>query len=477
MATSPKKKKKARKQKWTDCNVMHVTPDAKQLLYFSVSEKQVAQKSKLKHSEETPLPPRQIEQTWRQFLHKRLNIAWLPAEHIFLRIVHLPKGEDLAETRQMLEFQLEKLSPVPVGQIVWTFETLPCPDPAQQTVLLVLAERSAIETLLGDLEQVGYQSDRIEFPRLHALASDPIDGDRVRIEVIERNENTCDCLISWHFNGWTQHVGLTTLPKTDHGAKLIIDNLNNTAWVGELEGWMQEAPVIRLVGHEQVPAAWQDALQGWSSKGIETSTPASIDELAQESAERATRSRSNANLMPSEIRTKYRQQYVDGLWMSSLGGVLLVYIFAVLFYFVALEWRRGESIELQTVMRSKANSYTNTMELQAKVQILQEQVDLKYSALDSLRVISELMPDGLSLLSFNFRQGKVLTLRGNVPTDQSHKVTDYHEALIAATVADKPLFSSVSDPTISAISGRRRGDTSEMSTWSFNCELRRSGFE
>ena len=117
------------------------------------------------------------------------------------------------------------------------------------------------------------------------------------------------------------------------------------------------------------------------------------------------------------------------------------------------------------------------MELQAKVQILQEQVDLKYSALDSLRVISELMPDGLSLLSFNFRQGKVLTLRGNVPTDQSHKVTDYHEALIAATVADKPLFPSVSDPTISAISGRRRGDTSEMSTWSFNCELRRSGFE
>ena len=92
--------------------------------------------------------------------------------------------------------------------------------------------------------------------------------------------------------------------------------------------------------------------------------------------------------MLEDLRTKYRQQYIEGLWMSSLGGVAMVYIFGVLIYFVALEWRRGDNIDLQTRLRSKANSYTNTMQLQAKVNILQEQVDLKYSALDCLKVIS-----------------------------------------------------------------------------------------
>ena len=471
------KKKKQRKQKWNDCNVIQVFPDLKRLWHFNVTDKQVSQKAKLNHTEETPIPPKQVEQTWRQFLQKRLNIAWLPAEHLFLRVVHLPKGEDLDETRQMLEFQLEKLSPVPVNQIVWSFETLPCPDPGQQTVLLALAENSSIETLLGELEASGFQADRIESPLIHPLSTTHFDQDCVRVHLQEHDEDFFDCIISWHINGWTQHVGLSKLPKSDQGAKLLIDNLNNTAWSGELEGWISEVPELRFVGGEDVPTSWVEAAKSWTSKEIHNEPAPDEDEQAHTSAERATRSLSSTNLMLEDVRTKYRQQYIDGLWMSSLGGIALVYIFGVLLYFVALEWRRGESIDLQTGLRSKANSYTNAMQLQAKVNILQEQVDLKYSALDCLKVISEMMPDGMSLLSFNFRQGKVLTLRGNVPTDESIKVTDYHGFLIDAKVGENPLFSSVSDPTISNATGRRRSTDAPMSTWSFNCELRRSGFE
>ena len=164
-------------------------------------------------------------------------------------------------------------------------------------------------------------------------------------------------------------------------------------------------------------------------------------------------------------------ELVDGLWWSSLKGCGL-YIFAVGIYFAAMV-EETENPDLQVAMRSRANAFTNTMALQAKVNILQEQVDLKYSALDSLRMISELMPDGMSLLSFNFRQGKIVTLRGNIPTDQTAKVTDYHESLIGAQVDGKPLFESVSDPTISATGTSRRNPV-QSSTWSFNCELRRS---
>ena len=42
------KKKKQRKQRWNDCNVIQVFPDLKRLWHFSVAEKQVVQKAKLK---------------------------------------------------------------------------------------------------------------------------------------------------------------------------------------------------------------------------------------------------------------------------------------------------------------------------------------------------------------------------------------------------------------------------------------------
>jgi hypothetical protein len=54
----------------------------------------------------------------------KLNVAWLPPENVFLRVIELPKS-NFEETLAMVELQLEKLSPMPVTQIVWTIHVLP----------------------------------------------------------------------------------------------------------------------------------------------------------------------------------------------------------------------------------------------------------------------------------------------------------------------------------------------------------------
>ncbi len=471
-----KKKKKPKLQKWNDCNLIQFRESEARLWHFAVSEKQVTQKSQLTHSESTPLPQAQVEQAWRQFFKKRLNLSWIPSEHLYLRVIDMPACEDREETRQMLEFQLEKISPVPVHQIVWSFQNLPCPDPEQQSLLLVLAQRSAVDGVLSQLESIGYQTDQITFSGLQGLVGFEPPSDCVRISWEPRDEHSADCLISWHIDGWTKDAGLVHVPMDERGAQALVNHLNNAAWSGELEGWLKQAPEVRFEGPEEEPGSWIEAAKKWSSLGVEHEDAPHSEVRAHECAERSVRGKSTVNLMPEDVHRGYRQSYVDGLWWSSLKGVGLIYIFAVGIYFAAMEWRKTENLDLQVAMRSRANAFTNTMALQAKVNILQEQVDLKYSALDSLRMISELMPDGMSLLSFNFRQGKIVTLRGNIPTDQTAKVTDYHESLIGAQVDGKPLFESVSDPTISATGTSRRNPV-QSSTWSFNCELRRSGFE
>jgi hypothetical protein len=473
------KKKSARLPKWNDCNLVELKDEsslAACLWHFAIRDRQLSQKARTLHGEDAPMPSMQVEQAWRQFFSKRLNLTWLANEHLYLRVLHLPACEDHDEIKQILEFQLEKISPVPVHQIVWSFELLPCPDPNQQTVLLALAESHAIESLLSKLDTLGYQTDWISFAALHGLADFKPQGDCIRVAWQPRNEASADCMISWHIQGWAREVGLIHIPSDQRGAKALIAHLNHTAWTGELEGWLQEAPKVIFEGPGEPPTPWQEATSQWTSHGIEQQTAPEPDQLSQRGAQRSILGQSSINLMPPSIHRGYRQRYIDGLWWSSLKGIGLVYLFGVGIYFAALEWKKTGNMDLQVALRSRANAYTNTMALQAKVNILQEQVDLKYSALDSLRVISELMPDGMSLISYNFRQGKILTLRGNVASDQTSRVTDYHEALIDAQVDGKALFESVSDPSITAGATSRR-NPGASSTWSFNCELKRSGFE
>ena len=81
----------------------------------------------------------------------------------------------------MVELQLEKLSPLPVNQVVWSFELVPQSAGELQTVVVIIAERSLVEDFLGKLESAGYLADRLELPFVHQLLTTSIDGDGVWI--------------------------------------------------------------------------------------------------------------------------------------------------------------------------------------------------------------------------------------------------------------------------------------------------------
>ena len=49
----------------------------------------------------------------------------------------------------MVELQLEKLSPLPVAQIVWTAEILPKTPENLQPVIVVITARDLVEQFLG----------------------------------------------------------------------------------------------------------------------------------------------------------------------------------------------------------------------------------------------------------------------------------------------------------------------------------------
>src|SRR5262249_2272531 len=160
------------------------------------------------------------------------------------------------ETRSMVELQLEKLSPLPTTQLVWSYEVVPHVPQAGvghellphatgelQTVLVLMAARHHVEEYLGQLEGQGYLADRLELPLLDELRSDKA---RENGAWIFPNLGGVDgaCMIAWWYDGVLQNLSVAHLPSAETRAAVLQEQLAQTSWAGELEGWLTSEPKL-----------------------------------------------------------------------------------------------------------------------------------------------------------------------------------------------------------------------------------------
>ena len=396
----------------------------------------------------------------------RLNVAWLPADQVFLRVINLPVG-DPAELPGMVELQLEKLSPLPLAQVVWTFQPLPPVDGRTQTVIVLLADRAGVESFLGELEGLGYLADRLDLPQLHELLATPDLGDGVWI--YPRNDaGQIICLVAWRHERQLQNLDLLRLSAGPEAGTQMVEMLRQGAWAGELEGWFSPNASWHLVVEAALAAELEPPLRALAVGAIELMEPLPLARVAA----LAAASPMPANLVPPEFQVRYRQQFVDRLWMRGLGGVALAYLVFLLGCFGYLQWKGFQKGGLEQQLADQHGAYTNALQLKARVVVLQDQVNLKFAALDCWRATSESMPPELTLTSFSFQRGRKLQIFGNVGADQQSKVTEFNESLSRASVNGQPLFSQVSTKSIQAPPTGQN----QPARWSIECDLKRTDF-
>jgi len=427
-----------KRTRWHSCNVLDVGADARQLWEFSTGNGGATLSSQRRLTLADPLPAATVRKDWRVLWRPKLNIAWLPTEQVFLRVVHLPKTEP-SELQAMLELQIEKLSPLPANQIVWSFELLPPGAGETQTVIVILAERAPVEEFLGTLEKDGYLADRLELPLLHQLAALEPEDDTTWILVSSQDAKTL-CLVAWWYGGQLKDVNLIQVPREARGAALLIDHLTKVAWAGEIEGWLSAHPAWHLVADAATIEVWEPALRPWTGNDLRTHLAPSADAVATLCAERTTGHRSHANLLPADYSTRYRQQFVDRLWMRGLAAVVVVYLAGVLAYFGWLQYLRHRREGVQQEVARLSQAYTNALQLKEQVRVFQEQALLKFAALDCWRVTCELLPADLTLTRFNFQGGKDLFLEGSVPFTTQTNVILFNDELRKMALNGIPLF-------------------------------------
>jgi len=334
-----------------------------------------------------------------------------------------------------------------------------------QTVVVIVVARQVVEEFLGQLEAQEYMADRLDLPLIDLLQATKITGDGAWIYPSVAGA----CLIAWWYGGVLQHIALLTLPNNEGRGALLQNQLVQIMWAGELEGWMSSPPKFHIVAEGQLAEEWRHFVP--SDHAVEVVAPPSATEMATLTARRAGSEKPRVPLLPPEYNARYKQRFVDRLWMRGLGAVLLLYILGVLVYFAIVQFSNFQYNGIQDEIAQRGAEYTNTIRLKERVKVLQDQMDLQFAALDSYKAIADKLPPELTLNSMNFDKGRKLTLSGTAPRDAVSALHNFNEEMRKIMVRDQPLFAKVAPPNQNPSPG------GQDVAWNFVCELRRSSAE
>ncbi|HWN93443.1 MAG TPA: hypothetical protein VNT99_00300 [Methylomirabilota bacterium] len=453
--------------RWHSANVLQAAGAKKRLWQFTLRGGNPNLAREETRLPADPLPPKLISKDWQTLYQPKLNIAWLPADKVFLRVVQLPPADNFAETASMVELQLEKVSPLPTTQIVWTFELLPKGEGPSQTAIVVIAARNLVEEFLGKLETNGYLADRLEEPLIDQLLATQITGDGVWVYPGEGADEN-NCLVAWWYGGVLHSVSLLHLPPAEERGPFLREQIAQMAWAGELEGWITSPPGRFLVATPEVAALWQPLLQE-GEQHVALVAPLSDTELAKLTARRAARENAAASLVPPEFIARYRQQFVDRIWMRSVFAVAIFYLFGVLVYLALVQYVDFNVSKIEQQARNLSPTYTNAIRLKDQVRVMQDQLNLQFAALECYKAVAQKLPESVVMDTFNFSEGKSLRLSGTASSGAQNRLTEFSDELRQVISNNQPLFSKVAVPSVTL-----RGD---QLMWSMEAELAREGSE
>ena len=461
-----KPKPVAAARRWQTCNILEPGLDKRRLWSFVAGKSGFTLVQQQNVAIKDPLPVKEVGRDWKNLLQPKLNIAWLPTGQVFLRVLQLPVGE-LDEMMSMVELQLEKISPIPVTQIVWTAEVLPQKKDNLQTVVVVIVGRDVVENFLGELESQGFLPDRLEYPLLDLILNTRVSEDGAYVFPSEI-PGAYAGVVAWWYGGVLRELGLLHLEANPQSQDQLREQLAQMAWSGQLDGWLKNSPTFHIVASNELGQTWAGLFAPWSEKPAQVIKATADPLLATFSADRASRRPVNTGILPFEYVTRYTQEFHDRLWMRLLFVLVGFYVLAVIGYMGAVQVRGLSADQAELQRSSLATQYTNTMKIKAQLEILQNREALKFAALDCWKVAARLLPDDVTIQSMDFRDGKIFSISGVAPADKNEAITEFNANLRKATLHDQQMFERVDLPQIKLNPGN------VTLTWNFSCELARA---
>lgn len=387
-----------------------------------------------------------------------LKGAWslvLPSDRVLLRIVDLPSS-DPEELAGMAELQVDKFAPFPIEQMAIAHECLRTGEESSR-VLIAACRRDTVMEWAERFSALGRPPDRVDVAlacRWHALQAAEAIPAKGRQALLIMEGAGIDLLVV--------QDGLPVIMRS-LGTAPAADDLEVIAEVAEEVGytltsleseWGSVATVALTVWSAgPVPDALIARLEQECAVPVHTQSIPDGSSLSAAAAQRL-QAVDNATLdlaLDDWREASARRAGQRRLWWWG-GGLLAAWVFVLGVLLAVSMVEESRVVRLRERVAALEGPAEEAHVLRRRIASLEQYADRTYSALEVLREVSTLLPDGVELTSFTYRKAGRVNIRGEA--SRVPPIYDFFEALEASN-----LFIEVSPEGVTqAPGGRRRPD-------------------
>lgn len=350
-------------------------------------------------------------------------VTAIGCEEVVCRTIRLP-ATDRGELEQMLELQIDNLTPLPLEEIVYGFEPLEVED-GQSLLLVAIARKEAVNARVEALETAGLPPQIVTVDALAIFRA-----------LTKRNllpqDDRYNTLFIFGAGGVNMIVHRRGAPVAVRSLMMTEELLASAGGRNALREEWQRTLMSTQAEHAG-PAVggvtfvtWGEAtrpiaqeLAGEWDVPAESITNGAAPTPALSLCLEGETNRQPLNLLPDEWRQRRRAAQLRLRLVRAGIALAAVYVVALAVFVWRLEASRSRTNAISTEIKNLDGEYVRARQLRGELVAMQQQLDQKYSVLEVLREVATDMPETMKLNQFVFRKDGQVTIRGQAPSSQS----------------------------------------------------------
>jgi Tfp pilus assembly PilM family ATPase len=365
-------------------------------------------------------------QTLRQRVDLRDHhiVTAIPCEDVLCQTLRLPTTE-AGELKQMLDLQIDNLTPLPIEEVVYSFE--PLDTLANETrVLVVVARKSAVNERVAALEAAGWPAEIVGIDALAVFRQLARNG----LLPVDAKLNTLVLVGPAAANIVVYSAGkivaIRSVMLGSHGVDEVAlrEEIQRTLVAAEVERAASETGRTTF-------ATWSDALrprlaalvQTWGGETEFLTNGTSPSPSLSVCIETATGGAAQLNLLPGEWRERRKKAALRTLLIRGAIGLAAIYVAVLLGFLAFMGVQQAQLRRVQGEIKKLQPQFMKARELSRTLVAMQKQLDTKYSVLEILREVTLLLPENVKFNGFSFKKDETVVVRGQAQS--AALATDY----------------------------------------------------
>ncbi len=345
----------------------------------------------------------------------------IPTDQVLLKVLELPGVED-EDLPGIVEIQADKLSPFPIENMVVSHEVLHRSEEGMR-VLIAAVQVREVEKIGARLTDLGLSVRRVDVEVMGWMSvladAGEIDSSGRQILILMTGSAPTIVLLN---DGVPQVVRSIKSCGGIEGRELADElgrEINFTLMSRELAGDADDIPPVTVFSSH----AEMDTLQSGLKESCGASvTVKNLDELPQSArgvANRAAMSRGGApaasallDLTPPSWSAEHQSAVFKRKMIQAAAAIIGVWLLVVgsLLGFLYYEERQLDTLKAEHATISEPAKQVRLLRRRART--IESYVDHSQSALECLREIASLLPDGIDLTSFSYRKNDQVKVSG-----------------------------------------------------------------